>query len=336
MATISIIVPVFRVEKYLEDCIQSILKQTFKDFELVLVDDGSPDSCGEICDRYEKQFPFIHVIHQENQGLSGARNTGIEASSGEYITFVDSDDLVAPDYLSILYNAICKTNADISACICCDFEDGTLQPDEIKLAAKENAYRVLDGRTAVKDLYEGNSLVLIGAPYKLFKRELLNELRFPIGRLHEDQAFTPIALYSANRIVFTESKAYYYRVRRESITHQDFTIRRYDNIWAIDKSIAFFEKKGEQKIVDLARATRHRYLCGYAVMARTSGIEIPNEYRIGLLPALWYLRKHVSPMKYEYYLAQVSPKLVRVFEYEQKLKRIIKKEDSFEKLENGK
>ena len=113
---ISVIVPIYKVEKYLDRCVRSVLAQTFRDFELILVDDGSPDSCPQMCDDWAKKDSRIRVIHQNNQGLSAARNTGIRAASGEYINFIDSDDWVADTLLSDLYRLLIKYDADISVC----------------------------------------------------------------------------------------------------------------------------------------------------------------------------------------------------------------------------
>ena len=113
---ISVIVPVYGVEKYLERCVGSILSQTFQDFELILIDDGSPDRCGEMCDRYAGQDARIRVVHQENRGLSGARNTGLGLAAGEYITYIDSDNRIEPKYLEVLYNNAVEFQAKVSVC----------------------------------------------------------------------------------------------------------------------------------------------------------------------------------------------------------------------------
>ena len=325
MPMISIIVPVYNVELYLEACLNSILGQSFSDFEVILVDDGSSDHSGAICDEYKNKDSRVIVIHQDNQGLSGARNTGLKVARGDYITFVDSDDVLAGNYLWILYDALIKENADISSCICHDFMDGTMHEFPESVYTGDTDCLVCDGKTALLELYKGNPLVLIGSPFKLYKRAVLKDLRFPVGRLHEDQAFTPLALYKAGKIVFVDSRAYYYRVRKQSITHQSFSIKRYDDVWAVDRCINYFRQKNEKEIVKAAKEKRQRLICGYSILARKSGIEVPRKYRVRLLPALLYLRKQVHPGKYEYYLAQVSPGLARLYEYERKIKSLLGK-----------
>ena len=187
MPKISVIVPVYKVEAYLQECVDSILAQTFEDFELILVDDGSPDNCGAICDAYAGKDSRVKVIHQENQGLSGARNTGIEASKGEFLTFVDSDDMVSPQYLEVLINLFCD-NTDVAVCGFKSFLDGTEYP--IGRSAREMV-RVYSPKESLIELYNGNTLIPVNACAKLIRRSLLGDLRFPVGKLHEDQAFTP-------------------------------------------------------------------------------------------------------------------------------------------------
>ncbi len=324
--TISVIVPVYKVEKYLAACVESILSQTYGDFELILVDDGSPDRCGELCDAYAGEDPRVRVIHQENRGLSGARNAGMDIARGEYITFVDSDDFILPQYLELLLEAAETVEADVSVCAPVEFTDA-----EEKIVAAPDARKAFSsfkftGPEACVAIYNGSSRVPINAWGKLFRAALISGTRFPLGRLHEDQAFIPPVCYRAKTVAALDLSLYCYRVRDDSITRERFTLKRYDDLWAIDNCIAFFREKNEPEIVDAAEGKRKRLLATYAIYARRDGVEVPEEYRMGLLPALRYLRKHVSPMKYEYYLAQVSPKLARLFAYEQKLKRMLRRE----------
>ena len=305
MPQISVIVPVYKVEKYLRECVDSILAQTYRDFELILVDDGSPDNCGAICDEYAAKDSRIRVIHQENQGLSGARNSGIDIARGEFITFVDSDDLVDCRYLEILMNAG-SGGADVTVCRYREFADGQL-PSPWQGGWNQMSF----GRTdALVKLYDGSPWIPVNAWGKLFRRELIGDQRFPLGRLHEDQAFTPYLLYRARGIVSCDAALYHYRVNPASITRNTFSLRRYDDLWAIENCIRFFEERGETGILEAAGRKRQRLICTYAIYARRDGVEVPREYRISIPKALGYLRKHVSADKYSYCLAQVNPKLV--------------------------
>lgn len=321
MPQISVIVPVYKVEAYLPACIDSILIQSFTDFELILVDDGSPDSCGAICDAYAQRDPRIRVIHQENRGLSGARNSGMDIAAGEFITFIDSDDLVHERYLEILTAAM-DADTDIAVCRYQEFEEDKT-PEDRKVIAVVNT--ALTPEAALLDIYEGGGKIAINACSKLFRQTVVENLRFPEGRIHEDQAFVPYACYQARKIVFCDAQLYDYRMRSASITKEQFSLKRYDDLWAIDNCIAFFRERGETKIVEAALRKRQRLICVYAIYARRDGVQVPEEYRISIFKALTYLRRHVSDDKYSYYLCQVNSKLVRPHAYVRKLESLFVK-----------
>ncbi len=323
MQNISVIVPVYKVEQYLPACLDSILAQTFEDFELILVDDGSPDNCGRICDEYAKKDSRIKVIHQENQGLSGARNTGIEIARGEYITFIDSDDLVTENYLQVLHDALVTQTADLSVCRTCRFEDGKTPNLASKQETNEFQCTCFDHRETCVIMYEGSQEIPVNAWGKLFRTELFREIRFPLGRVHEDQAVVPIICYNVDKVVSVNLKLYCYRERSGSITRDKFSLKRYDDLWAIDTCIQFFESNQEWEIVEAAKSRRYRMICSYAIYAKKEGVSVPEEYRISTIRALRYLKKHVSDEKYEYYLAQINGNLPRVYEYIRKIKQML-------------
>lgn len=308
MPQITVIVPVYKVEAYLPACVESILAQSFSDFELILVDDGSPDGCGAMCDAYAARDSRIRVIHQKNGGLSAARNSGMEVAAGEYLSFIDSDDYVAPDYLERLYSAL-RSGAEIAVCRTRVFPDG--QDPAAAPSPEEPGCTPLTGREAVLLLYRGDAAVPVNAWGKLYCRELIADLRFPVGKLHEDQAFVPIACYRAKTVAAVGADAYYYRDRPESITSKKFSVKRYDDIWGVDQCLAYFREKGETEIVRAAEDKRKRLLCVYAIYAKRDGVTVPEEYRVSTPKALRYLRGQVSADKFQYYLAQVHPKLVR-------------------------
>ena len=318
---ISVIVPVYKVEAYLQECVDSILAQSYNDFELILVDDGSPDRCGEICDGYAAQDSRVRVIHQKNQGLSGARNSGMDVALGEYITFIDSDDMVSPQYLALLLQAAESSGADFSVCRTRIFADGQ---DPKRKSYANPTTQAFPGKDACILLYDGRAEMPVNACGKLFRATVISALRFPVGRLHEDQAFTPLVCYRARKVATIDAELYYYRERNDSITQERFSLKRYDDLWAIDRCIDFFRDKNEEEIVAAAQKKRKRLLCSYSILARKSGVEVPEEYCVPLLSALLYLRKNVSSAKYEYFLSQVSPKLARLNAYERKLGQILK------------
>lgn len=191
MPQISVIVPVYKVEPYLHRCVDSILAQTFTDFELILVDDGSPDNCGAICDEYAAKDERVRVIHQKNGGLSAARNAGIDwafaNSDSAWLAFVDSDDWVHPQYLEKLYRAAAESGVKLAVCAYIETET------EVRHAPAENNWREYDW----KDFFVQESINSIISVNKLYAKALFSGLRYPAGRLHEDEFLSPRLLQRA-------------------------------------------------------------------------------------------------------------------------------------------
>ena len=233
---ISIIVPVYKVEKYLHKCIDSILAQTFKDFELILVDDGSPDNCGKICDEYAKRDNRIVVVHKENGGQASARNRGIDIARGDYIGFVDSDDWIEADMYEVLYN-ICDTyGCDIANCSSIiHFKNRTQINGGHKLTihTREEAMKVmLEG-----ELYD--EVVWT----KLIKRDLLNDIRFKEGIMYEDTDFTYKVIDKANSIGCIGEAKYNYIKREESTMDRAIKNLSIDAVLVYDEMYNFMESK---------------------------------------------------------------------------------------------
>ncbi len=215
MALISIIVPVYNVEEYLEECLDSILAQTYKEIELILVNDGSTDRSGVICDRYAALDNRVNVFHQENQGLSATRNKALAIANGEYLTFVDSDDYIATDMIGLMYNNLKRENAQVSICgiwLAYEKYKQKRQMDDIYL--KMNTQEALE-----KMLGFGYYDISAGA--KLYKTDLFHGVRFPVGIIAEDMHVTPKAMAKATCIVYDSSPKYYYRQHQGSITKID-------------------------------------------------------------------------------------------------------------------
>lgn len=213
MPEISIIVPVYNVEKYIHECIDSIINQSFTDIEIILVDDGSPDNCGRICDDYSRVDNRIKVIHQANGGLSNARNTGIKNANGKYIAFVDSDDIIDKNYCKILYEILYKTNYDFSVCAVYKFMDGFFsypnQDDEEKIEIINNIDFIA---------LQINKITEFGVWNKLYKKSVLEKIVFADGKLNEDVIFSAeLAAKLNNKIISTNQKLYFYRQREGSI-----------------------------------------------------------------------------------------------------------------------
>lgn len=232
---ISVIVPIYNVENYLEDCINSILSQSYKELEIILVDDGSPDSCGKICDKYSKKDSRITVIHKDNGGLSDARNTGIDAANGEYLSFVDSDDLLHKDFYLTLFNILIDNNSDISMCNFLKFTNEKVNDKFIK----NPTIKTISNIDALNDLYTNKYVNYIVACNKLYKATLFKNLKFPLGKIHEDEFTTPKILFKANKISIIEEELYYYRQTPNSIMNSQFNISNLDFLEAIDDRLSF-------------------------------------------------------------------------------------------------
>ena len=241
MPLISVIVPVYNVEKYLQKCVDSILNQTFSDFELFLVDDGSPDNCGIICDEYAKKDNRIIVIHKKNGGLSDARNVAIDRAKGEYLTFIDSDDYVAENHLESLYKALMNNGSDIAVANITSFDDNKFQESFYCPTDRE---LVLEGNDVFNTIYQPC------ACSKLYKKLIFDVIRYPVGKLYEDVFVYHDVLAKAKRIVLTGQNTYFYLLRENSIMHQEYKLDFTDIIDAIELRIKKLEELDLQKLAD--------------------------------------------------------------------------------------
>lgn len=246
--TISVIVPVYKVEKYLRRCVDSILAQTYADYEVILVDDGSPDQCGAICDEYADRYGNVSVIHQANGGLSAARNNAVPKSRGEYITFIDSDDFVTPDYLDYLMGLTRRYNAEISV--------GNLiyqyDSKDIKAPAPETKSEFFTPEDALITM---NYLHHFGATAwgKLYRRELVEANPYPVGRLYEDLATTYKIVGASKGVAYGNRQIYYWTQRADSIMHSGFNERQMDGIEAAKAQLEYITKNFS-KAVPAAKA----------------------------------------------------------------------------------
>lgn len=220
---VTVIVPVYKVEKYLEKCVDSILNQTYSSLEIILVDDGSPDNCGALCDNYAINDERIIVIHQENQGLSEARNAAIDIASGEYITFVDSDDWIDICFIENLLSLLIREKAQIAVTSLLNvFEDGSTQKN-----TNESSLIKLNKIEALS-CYLFNGYLTPCACGKLYKKELWNNIRFPKGKLFEDQFTIYKVLEKAETVIFSPKDLYFYLKRNGSIGHSTFSSKTID------------------------------------------------------------------------------------------------------------
>ena len=239
---VSIIVPIYKVEPYLRRCLDSIVNQTYTNLEIILVDDGSPDNCPQICDEYAAKDKRIIVIHKENGGLSDARNAGLDICKGEYISFVDSDDWVDEKYIEVLLSLSIKENTDIVI--------GEYVKTNGKIPQKEeNVWtKTYSSKEALIRLFSKNNITYTVSWGKLYKKELFNSIRFPIGKYHEDEFTTYILFYRSTKIAYTNKVIYYYFRHSNSITGSRHP---WDVLEALEQRYLFFKDKNEKDLLTL-------------------------------------------------------------------------------------
>ena len=327
MAEISVIVPIYKVEKYIDQCIQSILEQTFSDYEVILVDDGSPDNCGIICDEYAKKDKRVHVIHQKNGGISAARNAGLNSFfcnvDNKYVTFIDSDDWISAYYLEQLYTTAIMTDADI---VSCDYSSKQLVENNGK--TNSDNIRIFSGKNALIERYKGDAQIRVSSWGKLYRRNLLEGLNFPEGKIHEDQWFSTMAYYFANRTVFLNDKLYFYRLRNDSITGSEFSMKRFDNIELMDWVIRVFKDNNDIQLTELASLHREKTCAQYVLMSKVkSAGRIPSQFRMSKNKALLIVHRYLPMEKFIQYFQMSYPRIYRVY----KLLRDIKQKVIFKR-----
>lgn len=246
---ISVVVPIYNVEKFLPTCIESVVRQSYRNLELILVDDGSPDSCPSICEKYKQMDSRIKVIHKKNGGLSDARNEGLKIAKGKWVTFIDSDDYVGTDFLKELYKAAVLNKADISIC------DYSTVVDNNGLEKRSSSVLELSNIECLESIYHpkihGMEFVAWGKLYsaRLFKK---NNIEYPVGKIHEDIFTTYKLIYAASKIAFSNYIGYFYRIRKDSIMTSRFNLKRLAILDAREEACDFFLKKGEWKVFQLA------------------------------------------------------------------------------------
>lgn len=247
---ISIIVPVYKVEAYLPKCIESIIHQTYRNLEIILVDDGSPDKCGEICDQYAHIDARIHVIHKKNGGVARARNDGIEYANGDYISFIDSDDWIAENAYEILYQGLKQYDADcaVGKCVTVIDKNGILSPKK----NQDSPVRCEKASEAMKHVLLSGSAVW----NRLFKREVFQQIRFPLDRVNDDEVVALHAYAECKNIVFLNQNTYYYRIRQDSITTSKFSIRNVDCYYNSIDNLNFIR----QRAPELEECAEYKYV----------------------------------------------------------------------------
>lgn len=250
---ISVIVPIYNVEAYLPKCIDSILNQSYKNLEIFLIDDGSPDRCGEICDEYAKKDRRIKVIHKKNGGLSDARNVAIDVCTGEYLTFIDSDDTVSVEHIETLYHLVEKYQCKLSVGQWQTYKEGT----KLKIKQPKEKEILYDSpQKAVSVMYYQEEFDN-AACVKLYHRSLFENIRFPIGLVYEDDYTVYQLLFKSDKVAYTNHITYYYLLRADSIEGVALSEKKMNSALAVFRSM---EEEHYDLISQVLPAYRSRYL----------------------------------------------------------------------------
>lgn len=324
---ISVIVPVYKVEKYIDRCVNSILKQTFKDFELILVDDGSPDNCGKICDEYAKKDDRIIVIHKTNGGLSDARNAGIDwamkNSNSEWITFIDSDDWVYVDYLLNLLTAAVDNNVDISVC---SYINTTGETN----VEKENCPPNIELR-GTEEFFINNNVNAVVAWGKLYKKNLWIDIRYPFGKIHEDEFTTYKLLFKNKVIAYVDLAMYYYYTNPNSITNGEWTPKRLDALQAFEERVKFFENNGYFKLCQWEANRLLTFYYEYYIKILNGKENLKKKKLIRNIKKRFYKFSHkynnkyfINQDKFESILNTFSPIRCKIYAYKKAFLRLMK------------
>lgn len=267
---ISVIVPVYNVEKYLSNCIESIINQSYKNLEIILIDDGSTDNCGKICDQYSRKDKRIRVIHKENGGLSDARNIGIDNAKGNYITFVDSDDDLDKDFVEYLFTLLKKYNANIS--ICPLF---VKRKDTIVKPAYNKIEKILTKKECIIKLLCDDE-ISVSACSKLYKKSLFKNIKFPLNKLCEDNGTTYKTILLCDKIAFGNIPKYNYYVRQNSIMTSEFNVKRFDLLDLTDMMC----KDIDDRIPDIEKfTTKRRVYSRFSILRQLSYVKMTDRYK---------------------------------------------------------
>jgi glycosyltransferase involved in cell wall biosynthesis len=303
---ISIIVPVYNVEPYLRDCVDSILDQTFTNLEIILVNDGSTDNSGLICDDYSNSNSKIKVIHKKHEGVSSSRNSGVAATQGEYIGFVDGDDRIDPNMYMKLYTLCKKTGSDISIC-----KLGREISGKIINIDNQSFQKRLNHTEAMKELFKGH-LYRFSLCNKLFKKVCFKNIQFPEGRIHEDLSTTYKLFSNSNKAIYTNYLGYIYVKRNNSILTSNFSKKRLEAFIGWDEILTFMDEKYPQLSNEYLAAFTYgcidnMYYILNEIEDRSEKLEYLNKLR-------YYIRKYykriisnnrLSP-KYKYLITLIN------------------------------
>ena len=294
---ISVIIPVYNVERYLERCVNSIINQTYKDLEIILVDDGSSDNSSQMCDDFIKKDSRVRCIHKKNGGLSSARNAGLDIASGEYIGFVDSDDFVEPTMYEKMLDLLISENCDLVECatnfLCRDGQKIFEKKENVVMPGKVALERHLDWKIRGKEY-----VPQVNVWSKLYKSVFWRERRFPEGKIHEDYFFNCQAFYYANRVGFLQEGLYNYLTYNEnSITNAKFSVNDLYLINQYEFRMDFLKDKNEKKLYEMAKCEYYNLIIGLLWKCRLSSLKEEND-----------IRKKILKNKFDILMSRISIK----------------------------
>lgn len=328
MKLVSIIVPIYNVEEYLNRCIRSIIRQTYENLEIILVDDGSTDNCFSICQDWGKKDSRIKVIHQKNGGLSAARNTGIDVATGQYIMFLDSDDYLSPYCIETMVDLIQVDNADV---VIGNFVNGN--EDNYNFTKDINYKKNMSGVDAIRQIYNNDedALKFTSACAKLYRKNLFKNIRYPSGKLYEDIFTTHKVLYLCKNAIVIGLECVYYFQRITSIMHDNYNLKKLDYLQALKERLYFYYNNN---LLDLASIAYDVYLHSLIwEYSRTRDIlknkkamkaiqkEFNKVYKFG-----YSSTRYVDENKYYLMIFRIHPELlVLKWKIDSKIKRILNK-----------
>lgn len=331
MGLIRVVVPVYKVEATLNRCVESILSQTFSDFEVVLVDDGSPDNCSAICDEYARKDSRIHVIHQFNSGISAARNAGVryqtEENQHKWLTFVDSDDFIHPQMLELLYCAAEENSADISMCTALECEN--IPADFLNKQYPTSTCHAVSEQYIIS-LYQHKSHRYWTAWAKLFHREIVEAMPFEEGRYYEDNNLIFKLLCTARVVADVDASLYAYIINKNGITKSGFSLNQLDFLYALRTQICYYTEK--QYLV-MRRLICSSYIPNAVIIYQKIRNLLHDDRQAHQLRRhiIWFWlsnqRKMDIPIeKTEYYLAVLLPFCSKVYSYWNAVKKVATQE----------
>lgn len=299
---ISVIIPVYKVEDLLDRCVNSILNQIYSNLEIILVDDGSPDNCGAVCDQYATEDKRIRVIHKENGGLSSARNAGLKIATGKYVTFVDSDDYINNNMLEILYNNLLAANSDISICNFQSFSDESeVMTSDLNILDDFTTYSNEESLEIL--LYNRITNCSWG---KLFRKELFDDIEFPEGKIMEDLATTYKLFAKSKSISISKKKLYFYYLRPNSIMRSEFSNKKIEGMDAIVEETVFIKSRFPQLI---NAAICNEFRCSYENL-----LKIPHNKRKSV-EKYKLLRKNIKKNRRIVLFDKKAPTKYRLFAF---------------------